>query len=106
MNKYKKEIEHYGMLYDYNDSEDYLRKNPYLACDDTANYLALWCINLEVQEVLISNSSTSFKHSVGLHGIVYPGGNCTHVSAAFPSFSSNYYGYFCFSITFLATCNI
>lgn len=50
MDKYKKEIEHYGMLYDYNDSEDYLRKNPYLACDDTANYLALWCINLEVQE--------------------------------------------------------
>jgi len=50
MDKYKKEIEHYGMLYDYNDSEDYLRKNPHLACDDTANYLALWCINLEVQE--------------------------------------------------------
>ncbi|KAJ7337947.1 hsp90 co-chaperone Cdc37 [Desmophyllum pertusum] len=50
MDKYKKEIEHYGMLYDYNDSEDYLRKNAHLACDDTANYLALWCINLEVQE--------------------------------------------------------
>lgn len=55
MDKYKKEIEHYGMLYDYNDSEDYLRKNAHLACDDTANYLALWCINLEVQEVIISS---------------------------------------------------
>ena len=57
MDKYKKEIEHYGMLYDYNDSEDYLRQNPHLACDDTANYLALWCINLEVQEVLISDQT-------------------------------------------------
>ncbi|KAM7425482.1 hsp90 co-chaperone Cdc37 [Porites harrisoni] len=50
MDKYKKEIEHFGMLQDYNDSEDYLRKNPHLACEDTANYLALWCISLEVQE--------------------------------------------------------
>ena len=52
MDKYKKEIEHFGMLQDYNDSEDYLRKNPHLACEDTANYLALWCISLEVQEVI------------------------------------------------------
>lgn len=50
MEKYKKEIEHFGMLLEYHDSEDYLRKNPHLACEDTANYLALWCINLEVQE--------------------------------------------------------
>ena len=54
MDKYKEEIEHFGMLSDYNDSEDYLRKNTHLACEDTANYLALWCINLEVQEVIIS----------------------------------------------------
>ena len=52
MDKYKKEIEHFGMLSDYNDSDEYLRANPHLACDDAANYLALWCINLEVQEVL------------------------------------------------------
>lgn len=50
MDKYKKEIEHFGMLSDYNDSDEYLRANPHLACDDAANYLALWCINLEVQE--------------------------------------------------------
>lgn len=50
MDKYKKEIEHFGMLHEYHDSEDYLQKNPHLACEDTANYLALWCINLEVQE--------------------------------------------------------
>ena len=51
MEKYKKEIEHFGMLSDYNDSQEYMRENPHLACEDTANYLALWCINLEVQEV-------------------------------------------------------
>ena len=56
MDKYKKEIEHFGMLSDYNDSEDYLRKNPHLACEDTANYLALWCISLEVQEVTFTNN--------------------------------------------------
>ncbi|XP_015755919.1 PREDICTED: hsp90 co-chaperone Cdc37-like [Acropora digitifera] len=50
MEKYKKEIEHFGMLSDYNDSQEYMRENPHLACEDTANYLALWCINLEVQE--------------------------------------------------------
>ena len=54
MDKYKEEIEHFGMLSDYNDSEDYLCRNTHLACEDTANYLALWCINLEVQEVIIS----------------------------------------------------
>ena len=56
MEKYKKEIEHFGMLSDYNDSQEYMRENPHLACEDTANYLALWCINLEVQEVCSLNS--------------------------------------------------
>ncbi|EDO39730.1 predicted protein, partial [Nematostella vectensis] len=50
MDKHEKEIKHFGMLQDYNDSKEYLLRNPHLACDDTANYLALWCINLEVQE--------------------------------------------------------
>ena len=52
MDKYEEEIKHFGMLHEYNDSEDYLCKNPHLACDDTANYLVLWCIDLEVQEVM------------------------------------------------------
>lgn len=55
MDKYEKEIKHFGMLHDYVDSKDYLLKHPYLTCDDTANYLALWCINLQVQEVSISS---------------------------------------------------
>ena len=51
MDKHEKEIKHFGMLEDYMESQDYLIKHPHLACEDTANYLALWCINLEVQEV-------------------------------------------------------
>lgn len=53
MDKYEDEIKHFGMLHSYTDSKDYLIKHPYLTCDDTANYLALWCINLQVQEVIL-----------------------------------------------------
>ena len=51
MDKYEKEIKYFGMLEGYMDSQEYLIKHPHLSCEDTANYLALWCINLEVQEV-------------------------------------------------------
>ena len=32
-------------------SSDYLRDHPELVRVDTANYLTMWCVNLEVQEV-------------------------------------------------------
>ena len=32
-------------------SRDYLRDNPHLVREDTASYLTLWCVNLEMQEV-------------------------------------------------------
>ncbi len=32
-------------------SLEYLRDNSELVCLDTANYLTMWCVNLEVQEV-------------------------------------------------------
>ena len=32
-------------------SRDYLRDNPHLICEDTASYLTMWCVNLEMQEV-------------------------------------------------------
>ena len=51
MDKHEKDIKSFGMLQDYNDSEEFLSKHPDLTCDATAGYLALWCINLEVQEV-------------------------------------------------------
>ena len=51
MKKYKKDIEKFGMLKKYEDSNKYLSDNPHLACEETANYLVIWCINLEVEEV-------------------------------------------------------
>ena len=49
--RHKSEIEKFGMLRDYHISRDYLRDNPHLVCDETASYLTLWCVNLEVEEV-------------------------------------------------------
>lgn len=43
----------------YDDSQQLLSDEPHLCCEETANYLVLWCINLEVEEVtvlLLSNS--------------------------------------------------
>ena len=49
--KYKKDIERFGMLKRYEDSQKFLTENAHLACEETANYLVLWCVNLEVEEV-------------------------------------------------------
>lgn len=51
MDKYEKEIKKLGMLHEYHDSKEYLLQNLNLVCEDTANYLTLWCVNLEVEEV-------------------------------------------------------
>ncbi|KAK2717960.1 hsp90 co-chaperone Cdc37-like [Artemia franciscana] len=48
--KYEKEIKHYGMLRKFEDSKKYMMEHPYLACDETANYLVFWSINLEMEE--------------------------------------------------------
>ncbi|XP_028409108.1 hsp90 co-chaperone Cdc37-like isoform X2 [Dendronephthya gigantea] len=50
MDKYEKEIKKFGMLHEYHDSKDYLLQNIQLVGEDTANYLTLWCVNLEVEE--------------------------------------------------------
>lgn len=50
MEQYKEEIKKYGMLHEYHDSEELLMKSPHLACEDSANYLVVWCIDLEVEE--------------------------------------------------------
>ncbi len=39
------------MLKHYEDSKQYLTENSCLVCDDTANYLVVWCIDLEIEEV-------------------------------------------------------
>ena len=50
VDKYEDQIKKFGMLRDYNASRDYLRDNSHLVCEETASYLTLWCVNLEVQQ--------------------------------------------------------
>lgn len=40
-----------GMLRRWDDSQKYLSDNVHLVCEETANYLVIWCIDLEVEEV-------------------------------------------------------
>lgn len=48
--KHEKEIKAYGMLQKFDDSKRHLQEHPQLVCEDTANYLVIWCINLEMEE--------------------------------------------------------
>ncbi|XP_058587646.1 hsp90 co-chaperone Cdc37-like [Neofelis nebulosa] len=48
--KYEKQIKHSGMLRRWDDSQKYLSGNVHLVCEETANYLVIWCIDLEVEE--------------------------------------------------------
>ena len=51
--KYEKELKHYGTLQKFEDSKRYLQDRLHLVCEDTANYLVFWCINLEMEEVCL-----------------------------------------------------
>ncbi|KAM4880244.1 hsp90 co-chaperone Cdc37 [Sylvia borin] len=48
--RYEKQIKHFGMLRRWDDSQKFLSDNPHLVCEETANYLVIWCIDLEVEE--------------------------------------------------------
>ncbi|XP_072346953.1 hsp90 co-chaperone Cdc37 [Scyliorhinus torazame] len=48
--KYEKQIKHFGMLSHWDDSQKHLSDNPHLVSEETANYLVIWCIDLEVEE--------------------------------------------------------
>ncbi|CAK6971174.1 hsp90 co-chaperone Cdc37 [Scomber scombrus] len=48
--KHEKQIKHFGMLRRWDDSQKYLSDNPDLVCEETANYLVIMCIDLEVEE--------------------------------------------------------
>lgn len=39
------------MLRRWDDSQKYLSDNPHLVCEETANYLVIMCIDIEVEEV-------------------------------------------------------
>lgn len=47
----EKKLKEFGMLRKYDDSKKFLSENPQLVCENTANYLVIWCINLEMEEV-------------------------------------------------------
>ncbi|XP_047658927.1 hsp90 co-chaperone Cdc37 isoform X1 [Tachysurus fulvidraco] len=48
--KYETQIKHFGMLRRWDDSQKFLSDNPHLVCEETANYLVIMCIDLEVEE--------------------------------------------------------
>ncbi|CAJ1053991.1 hsp90 co-chaperone Cdc37 isoform X1 [Xyrichtys novacula] len=48
--KYAKEIKHFGMLHRWDDSQKYLSDNPHLVCEETANSLVVICIDYEIDE--------------------------------------------------------
>ncbi|NXJ89446.1 CDC37 protein, partial [Corythaixoides concolor] len=50
MERYEKHIKHFGMLRCWDNSQKFLSDNPHLVCEETANYLVIWCINLEVEQ--------------------------------------------------------
>lgn len=48
----EKDLKHFGMLRRYEDSRQFLKSHHHLVCENTANYLVIWCINLEMEEVI------------------------------------------------------
>jgi len=48
--KHEKNLKAYGMLQKFDDSKRFLQDNQDLVCEETANYLVIWCINLEMEE--------------------------------------------------------
>lgn len=48
--KNEKIIEQFGMLRRYDDSKKFLLDHSHLASEATANYLVIWCINLEMEK--------------------------------------------------------
>lgn len=48
--KNEKSIKAYGMLSKWDDSKQFLLENNHLVCEETANYLAIWCLDLAMEE--------------------------------------------------------
>nr|CDS29484.1 CDC37 cell division cycle 37 [Hymenolepis microstoma] len=48
--KYEKEIKKFGLFSRPLDSKLYLEEHPFLVCDETANHLVLWCLDLAMEE--------------------------------------------------------
>jgi len=46
----REKIREFGMLRRWDDSKKFLQENLHLVCEDTANDLVVWCVNLEMEE--------------------------------------------------------
>lgn len=46
----EKELKHFGLLKRYEDSRAFLKAHNRLVCEHTANYLVVWCINLQMEQ--------------------------------------------------------
>lgn len=49
--KHKDNIKKFGMFRHYDDTQRFLEEHLELVCEETANYLVVWCIDLEMEEV-------------------------------------------------------
>jgi hypothetical protein len=49
--KHKEDIKKFGMLQRYDDAQSCLDEHLELVCEETANYLVVWCIDLEIEKV-------------------------------------------------------
>lgn len=50
INDNDKLLKKYGMLKKFDDSKRFLTEHHQLVCEDTANYLVIWCLNLEMEK--------------------------------------------------------
>ncbi|CAL8085688.1 unnamed protein product [Calicophoron daubneyi] len=50
VDRHDKEIRKFGLFQKPLDSRNYLVENPFLVCEETANQLVLWCIDLAMEE--------------------------------------------------------
>ncbi|XP_014676648.1 PREDICTED: hsp90 co-chaperone Cdc37-like [Priapulus caudatus] len=48
--KYEKDIKKFGIMKKWDVSKAFMEENRHLVCEETANYLVIWCIDLEVEE--------------------------------------------------------
>lgn len=48
--KHKENIKKFGMFRHYDDTQRFLEEHLELVCEETANYLVVWCIDLEMEE--------------------------------------------------------
>ncbi|KAM8828067.1 hsp90 co-chaperone Cdc37-like 1 [Spinachia spinachia] len=50
LQRFDQELRHFGMLRRWDDSQRFLADMPQLICEQTANYLILWCMRLQQEE--------------------------------------------------------